>query len=315
MSLLSHVMATVDLLDDPSVTGQSIVDHLRQFAPDDVHLSTVTIGDASGSTDFIRIMVAGTEGRMKGGSAPTLGIIGRLGGIGARPERIGFVSDGDGAAAALSAARKLCDMAEKGDRLVGDVIVTTHICPDAPTRPHEPVPFMDSPVTIEEMNGVEVTPEMDAILSIDTTEGNRIMSYRGIAISPTVKEGYILKVSDDLVSLLEAVTGEPARVFPLSVQDITPYGNDLYHLNSILQPATATDAPVVGVALSTVTPIAGCATGASHEVDIEQAARFAIEVAKSFGAQQIHLHDADEFDRLVSLYGPGHHYQSLGQQR
>ena len=40
-------------------------------------------------------------------------------------------------------------------------------------------------------------------------------------------------------------------VFPLTVQDITPYGNGLYHLNSILQPSTATNAPVVVGAIPT----------------------------------------------------------------
>ncbi|MGO0916215.1 DUF1177 family protein, partial [Clostridioides difficile] len=41
--------------------------------------------------------IPGKNGKLKGGDAPTLGILGRLGGIGARPEVIGFVSDGDGA--------------------------------------------------------------------------------------------------------------------------------------------------------------------------------------------------------------------------
>ena len=67
--------------------------------------------------------------------APTIGLLGRLGGLGARPEVTGFVSDGDGALAALSAAAKLLDMQKNGDYLEGDVIISTHICPDAPTRP------------------------------------------------------------------------------------------------------------------------------------------------------------------------------------
>ena len=96
-------------------------------------------------------------------------------------------------------------------------------------------------------------------------------------------QGYILKVSSDLVDLMEITLGKPAHVFPLSQQDITPYGNDLYHLNSILQPATATKAPVVGVAIATQTPVPGCATGASHFADIEEAARFMLEAAKAFG--------------------------------
>ncbi|MGO0807435.1 DUF1177 family protein, partial [Clostridioides difficile] len=42
-------------------------------------------------------------------------------------------------------AAKLLDMQRKGDILDGDVVISTHICPDAPTKEHYPTPFMDSP--------------------------------------------------------------------------------------------------------------------------------------------------------------------------
>ena len=239
-----------------------------------------TVTSEKGSTDCITVLIKGSDGKSSGGSTPTLGIIGRLGGLGARPELTGFVSDGDGALAALSAGLKLAEMNKNGDVLKGDILVATHICPDAPTQPHEPVPFMGSPVEMHQNNETEVLPEMDAILSIDTTKGNRVINHRGFAISNTVKDGYILSVSEDLLDIMQTVTGSMPKVFPLSTQDITPYGNDLYHLNSILQPATATHAPVVGVAITTETMVAGCATGASHFTDVEEAARFAVETAK-----------------------------------
>ncbi|HEY0118282.1 MAG TPA: DUF1177 domain-containing protein, partial [Cellulomonas sp.] len=270
------------------------------------------VAGAQGHTDFVTVRVPGTHGRTAGGAAPTLGIIGRLGGVGARPELIGYVSDGDGATAALAAAAKLLTMHTRGDRLPGDVIVSTHVCAWAPTRPHVPVPFMDSPVEVSAMNEHEVHPEMDAILSIDTTKGNRIVNHRGIAISPTVRQGYILPPSPDLVDLLESVSGEPAHVFALSTQDITPYGNDLHHLNSILQPAVATPGPVVGVAITTVTAVAGCATGASHEVDIALAARYVMEVAKGYGSGVLQFHDEAEFTALQGRYGSAAHLQTLG---
>ena len=90
-----------------------------------------------------------------------------------------------------------------------------------------------------------------------------------MTLSQTVKEGYVLRASDDLLDLMQIVTGKMPYVFPLATQDITPYGNDVHHLNSILQPAVATKAPVVGVAITTETPVAGCATGATHLVDVE----------------------------------------------
>ena len=203
-------------------------------------------------------------------------------------------------------------MKRAGDLLPGNVIIATHICPAAPVIPHEPVPFMSSPVDMATMNRYEVCPEMDAILSVDTTRGNWVLNQRGVAITPTVKEGYILKVSTDLLNLLSIVTSQPPLVLPITTQDILPYGNDIYHLNSIMQPATATNAPVVGVALSAAVAVPGCATGANQAVDIEMAVRFCIEVAKAFGRGRCAFYDADEFGRLVDLYGPMKHLRTLG---
>ena len=70
-----------------------------------------------GSTDFVEgRRYPGSRGKASGGAAPTLGIIGRLGGLGARPERIGFVSDGDGALTAVACGMKLGKMARPGTR-------------------------------------------------------------------------------------------------------------------------------------------------------------------------------------------------------
>jgi len=311
--MLLHVLSVLDLLDRPDASGDLVAAHLRALGDPSCTVTVERVSGDKGATDFVRVTVPGSHGRLSGGDAPTLGIVGRLGGIGARPDLVGFVSDGDGAAAALAAAAKLVEMHCRGDVLAGDVVVSTHVCPDAPTRPHQPVPFMDSPVDIQAMNAHEVTPDMEAVVSIDTTKGNRIINHRGIAISPTVRAGYILPVSDDLVGVLETVTGEPARVFALSVQDITPYGNGLYHLNSILQPSVATTAPVVGVAITTVVPVAGCATGASHEVDIALAARFSVEVAKGFGAGNLTFHDAAQTSLLEELYGSAAALQGPGR--
>lgn len=300
-----------DYLDKPDANGGEVAALLQQRGADDARVTKVT--GERGSTDNISVLIKGTNGKSGGGSAPTLGIIGRLGGLGARPERIGFVSDGDGALAALTAALKLAEMRKNGDRLPGDVLICTHVCPDAPTLPHEPVPFMDSPIDMETMNQSEVDPRMDAILSIDTTKGNRVINVAGFAISNTVKEGYILKVSNPVMDIMTAVTGRMPQVFPLSQQDITPYGNDLYHLNSILQPATATDAPVVGVAITVPQMVAGCATGATHGVDVEEAARFAVEVAKEYTAGKCEFYDAEEFRALQTRYGDMRRFMTAGR--
>ena len=308
---LSAVLAALDLLDSAHVTGHAVADALRAAGLEAIEVTTLT--GPRGTTDAVRVVIPGTEGRQAHGTAPTLGIIGRLGGIGARPEQIGLVSDADGAVTAVACALKLARMRTQGDRLPGDVVVATHICPHAPTQPHEPVPFMGNPVEQATLNREEVRPEMEAILSIDTTRGNRVINRRGFAISPTVKAGWILRVSEDLLDLQQIVTGRPPVVFPLSMQDITPYGNGLHHLNSILQPSTVTEAPVVGVALTAEVAVPGSATGASQPGDIEQAVRFALEVAKAFGRNRCRFYDPEEWEGIQRRYGPMTHLQTLGR--
>ena len=304
---LKQVIEITEILDSARVTGQQVGTLFSSQGWTGWEVETIE--GNKGSTDFIRVTFPGHEGKRAGGNAPTLGIIGRLGGIGARPAAIGLVSDGDGAITALACALKLARMVNGGDQLPGDVIVATHVCPNAPVIPHDPVPFMGAPVDVATMNRHEVRPDMDAILSIDTTRGNWIINQRGFAISPTVKEGYILKLSPDLLRIMSVVTGRSPVTFPVTTQDITPYGNGIDHLNSIMQPATATDAPVVGVALTTESVVPGCASGASQVVDIEAAVRFCLEAAKAFGRGECRFYDVDEFGKLVALYGSMRHLQ------
>lgn len=311
--LLREIVDVYGLLDRADASGAQVLDYLRGICPD-CRAAVSRLQGAAGGTDMIKITIPGKRGKTNGGSAPTIGLLGRLGGLGARPERLGFVSDGDGALVVLACAAKLLDMQSKGDFLEGDVFIATHICPDAPTQPHEPVPFMGSPVAMEQLNREEVDAALDGILVADTTKGNRIVNARGFAISPTVKQGYILKVSDDLLDLMQITTGRLPQVFALSQQDITPYGNGLYHLNSILQPATATAAPVVGVAITTETAVPGCATGASHFDDCESAARFMLEAAKAFTRGACALYDQAEFALLQKLYGGMERFQTPGNR-
>ena len=301
----------LDLLDDPSVNGEVVARHLKSLGV--TQAVTKTLIGEKGSTDFVKILIAGRNGKSTGGTAPTLGVVGRLGGLGARPTRIGFTSDGDGAWAALTVAALLGRMRSRGDLLEGDVIVTSHVCPHAPTRPHEPVPFRESPITSAQCNHEEIDDAMDAVLSIDTTKGNRILNKRGIAITPTVKNGYILRVSESLLDIYETTTGELASVLPITQQDITPYGNGIYHINSILQPSVATEAPCVGVAITTQSLVAGCATGATHVTDVDEAVRFTIEVAKAFTVRRCSFYDEEEFSRLVRLYGSLAHFKTQGE--
>lgn len=163
--ILKHLMEIYDILDDSKASGERVKEYLLGIDPQ-ANVETYPIQGPKGSTDMVRVRIAGKNGKSKGGNAPTIGLLGRLGGIGARPEVTGFVSDGDGALAALSAAAELLNMAKKGDVLEGDVFISTHVCPDAPTMPHKPVPFMGSPVSMAEVNREEVTDELLSLIHI-----------------------------------------------------------------------------------------------------------------------------------------------------
>jgi len=299
--LLKEVIEIGDVLDDARVRGEAVATLFNGLGLPPLHLETIK--GEKGQTDVIQVCIPGANGKSEQGDAPTLGILGTLGGIGARPDILGLVSDADGAIVALSACLKLARMRHKGDLCPGDVYVATHICANAPTQPHEPTPFMGSPVSLFDQIAAEIHPDMDAILSVDTTKGNRIINHQGFAISPTVKEGYILRISEDLLRIMEWVTGDFPCTFPITMQDITPYGNGIYHINSIMQPSVLTDCPVVGVAVTTRSAVPGCASGANMPLGLEMASRFAVEVAKVYGLGTCRLYDTQEFARLNKLYG------------
>ncbi|MCI7795961.1 MAG: DUF1177 domain-containing protein, partial [Lachnospiraceae bacterium] len=145
--VLKHIMEIYDILDSVNASGEKVREYLRLLDAS-ADIETYPLVGEKGHTDMVKIRIPGKQGKTVGGDAPTIGLLGRLGGIGARPDVTGFVSDGDGALTALSAAAELLSMKNRGDVLEGDVFISTHVCPNAPTAPHKPVPFMGSPVSM-----------------------------------------------------------------------------------------------------------------------------------------------------------------------
>ncbi|MFJ1823638.1 DUF1177 family protein, partial [Streptomyces sp. NPDC088178] len=106
--MLKYVLDIVELLDDPQVNGKTVAEYLDSVSGAEGSSAQVTtVNGERGSTDFVMVRIPGAQGRTSGGSARTLGVVGRLGGIGARPEVTGMVSDADGAVSAIATAAKL----------------------------------------------------------------------------------------------------------------------------------------------------------------------------------------------------------------
>ncbi|WP_321839957.1 DUF1177 family protein [Paraburkholderia bannensis] len=317
---LSQVIAAHDFLDSAIVTGDDVVTLFAPYSTVGVFVESNPVNDTEVGTQpdwitwFVKITIPGTSGKNSGATDPypTLGINGRCGGTGARPQEIGMVSDGDGPVCALAAALKLADMKTKSDALLGDVIVTFHISPQGYIDTSKTPPMMGLPVTNAVMNSYEVDAAMDAILSVDASKANYITKQRGFAISPTAMQGYVLKVSSDLVNIMESTTGQHAFTFPLAIQDITPYDNGISHFNSIMQPSVATSAPVVGVAITAESAVSGSAVNANHEIDLAEAVQFCLATAKAYTARTCEFYDATEFNTLVQKYGTLTVFQTEG---
>ncbi|WP_313303212.1 DUF1177 domain-containing protein [Diaphorobacter sp.] len=303
---MKHVSTMIEMLSSAYVTGEQVAESLRSLGDCTVNVTHVAHDGAE--TDFISIEIPGQDE-----SAPRLGIIGRLGGIGARPTVSGLVSDSDGAVVALASAAKMLDMARNGDRMPATVLIHTHICPRAGTRPNHPVPFMRSPFPMREMMSHEVSPRMDAILSIDTSRGNRLVNQRGVALTPVAMQGWLLPIPDMALDVMGWVSGELPVTLPLTTQDITPYENGLPHVNSIMQPTIATPAPVMGVALTAQTTVPGCATGATNAWDADVATRLCVEIAKLYGQRTLSFFNEAHWAQLQARYGSLAHLQTVGK--
>ena len=66
-----QVIELADLLDDGRVTGEDVVKYVT--AEGNVKATCTTVTGAKGSTDFVKFLIPGKNGKTKGGTAPTPG--------------------------------------------------------------------------------------------------------------------------------------------------------------------------------------------------------------------------------------------------
>lgn len=305
-------MKVYDVLDSAYVEGETIVKMFLAEGAEEA--SSERLQGEDGFTDIVRIFLKGKKGKSSGGTAPTLNLAGSLVGVGARPATIGIVGDGDGAIVVLAAGLKFLDMKKKGDGLEGDIVILLNIIASCTSEPTEPIASMYCPVNFWHMKDKFIDKNADAILDVNVTRSSNIIHKKGFAITPTVKEGWLLRTSDDALFVMQQVTGEMPAVLPLTMQDLTPTRNGVRHINDIGALPEGITSPCIGVALtSTVTVNAG-GSGMTNLTEIEPAIRYCIEVAKNYGRGKFSFYCQEEFDKLVKMYGSMNHLQTHGNQ-
>src|SRR5258708_38346592 len=102
---LKQTLEAFEALDSARACGRTVVELLARYPA--VSASVEEVRGGKGKTDFVKGVIAGTQGRLQGGTARTLGTAGKLGGLGARPRRIGLVCDGDAPVSAGATAPQL----------------------------------------------------------------------------------------------------------------------------------------------------------------------------------------------------------------
>lgn len=298
--MLKEILEVIDLLDDPDNGADAFA---ALLGPGPHEIARDDFSGPKGRTEFIKILFPGTHGKSRGGDAPTLGIIGSNGGLRLPGARGGLVSDADGCLVGLACALRLRRMAERRQTPRGDVIVSTHICQEAHPEPHDPFPFVMSPLPSSEKHPRMIDPRMDAILTPETCKGNKLVSPAAFAITPPVREGYILRPHASILHIMEMVTGRNPVIFPITMQDITPFESGVHHVCGMVLPSVFSPAPVIGVPIAMAQPILPAATNTQQPVALEAAGRFCIEVAVSLGLGDCRFYYEQDFEAFLRVYG------------
>ncbi len=296
-----EIAIAYEILNRHDASSDSVLSLLRSHGLTNVSVKRVEVNDVY--SDFIRILIPGVSGKTYGMSSPTIGVVGRLSGIKMENLPLSLVSDADGAIAAIALALRLAALHGSNEGPLGDVIITTQIALQSSAKIHLPAALTSSPIDTRVACMHEVDPDMDAVISIAVCRATRWVNADGIAVTPTVKDGYILPPCDSLLNILETVTGRLPVVFPLTTYDITPIDNGLYHVNSIIQPSLATGSPVIGVALTSVNLVPGITLRHNDLSDVGLATRFTLEVVFGFTSGSLQFYDAQELRQAKAKYG------------
>ncbi|MEM0165758.1 MAG: DUF1177 domain-containing protein [Saccharolobus sp.] len=238
----------------------------------------------------------------KGNGKNRVEVLGRLGAIQMQGINKGLVSDADGAIVTLATILELINLMEKGIYLEVDVSLITNISLRAKLIPHKPFDFMVPQIGLDEALKEEVDPKANLILSIDSTKGNRIAKFDDFAITHVIKNGYILKVSDEVIDIYNRVTGHEVYIIPLTTGDLVPLDFNIYHISTLVTPWLYTESPVIGIGTVSKQVIPGYVTGVINWEMLEHASRFCLEMLK-FVEQGGKVYDEAELEELERKIG------------
>ncbi|AWR93790.1 DUF1177 family protein [Acidianus brierleyi] len=225
-------------------------------------------------------------------------ILGRLGAIRVS-NHYGIVSDADGAIISLTS---MIEWAKNYSEIEGEAIFSTNISLDAKLIPHKPFNFMVPLVGLDDALRLEVDKEAQFLISVDSTKGNRIAKYNDFAISHIIKDGYILKIPDEIIDIYEKVTEHEPYFVALTSGDLTPMEINAYHISTFLSPWLYTESPILGLATVSKYPIPGYETGVQNVTMLERASRFSIEVLKYYFSGG-DIYSEEELSSLKNVLG------------
>jgi hypothetical protein len=293
----------LDILDFMTTPRASVADFAKLLPAGTHSLRSDELVVEGREMTFVKILFPGRRGKSTGGNTRTLGVIGSLGALRVPGENLALVSDADGCLVALALALRLARMAAKGQVLANDVLISTQLCHDGRAEPHDPYPFVMSPIPSRLKHPRLVDPSMDGLVVVETCKSNKLVSHKGFAITHVAKEGMLLRLHANLIHIQEMVTGRLPVIFPVSQQDLTPYETGIHHVCGMMLPGLYTDAPVLGVPLTTEAQTWPAWTNVAHAPELDQAGRFCLEVATRFGLGECEFFYEDDYQAMKRFYG------------
>ncbi|MBB5254534.1 DUF1177 domain-containing protein [Sulfurisphaera ohwakuensis] len=284
--ILKTLIDVIDILE-----SKNPLEMIRKRLENKVEYEEITVGEVP----YIKVLY-------KGGGKDKIEILGRLGAIQMVGTSKGLVSDADGAIITLTTLFELLDLMDKGVAFNIDILFVTNLATKAKLIPHKPFDFMVPLMGLDDALKIEVDPTASFILSIDSTKGNRLAKYNDFALTHVVKDGYILKLHDNVIDIYNRVTEHEIYMVPLTTGDLTPLDYNVYHISTLISPWLYTSSPVVGLATVSKQVIPGYETGVQNLTMFEHASRFCVELIK-YLEKGGKVYDENELMELESKLG------------